>query len=287
VSGPLVVATCSEFAVLLVARYAEGRAAGLAPEQSTRLAAQRTGRAFFTSALTTLGGFAVLMFSTLPLLGDFGVVVTINIAVALLSALVVVPPLLQEADRRGLLVLDQRAGDDRARDPRRRRATGLISGVLLAVGGLALAAIAVSGSEPVAAKPLTSDAAEAPATLPPPTTVPPTTVPPTTLVPPSTQPGDTTASTEPTTLPPGPAERPAGLVAGAFWDGLVAVGVDPGVARCAADDLVATTSEADLLAMGVASVPRPPEVNALLDAAAKRCGVTQEQLDAAAASSGG
>ena len=106
-------------------------------------------------------------------------------------------------------------------------------------------------------------------------------------LPASTQPGDTTASTQPATLPPGPAERPAGLVAGAFWDGLVAVGVDPGVARCAADDLVATTSEADLLAMGVASVPRPPEVNALLDAAAKRCGVTQEQLDAAAASSGG
>ena len=46
--------------------------------------AERTGRAFFTSALTTLGGFAVLMFSSLPLLSDFGMVVTINIGVALL-----------------------------------------------------------------------------------------------------------------------------------------------------------------------------------------------------------
>jgi uncharacterized membrane protein YdfJ with MMPL/SSD domain len=64
------------------------------------VAAERTGRAFFTSALTTLGGFAVLMFSSLPLLSDFGMVVTINIGVALLSALVVVPPLVQEADRR-------------------------------------------------------------------------------------------------------------------------------------------------------------------------------------------
>jgi hypothetical protein len=60
------------------------------------------------------------------------------------------------------------------------------------------------------------------------------------------------------------------------------VGVDPGVARCAADDLVATTPEADLLAMGIASTPRPDEVNALLEASATRCGVTQEQLDAAA-----
>ena len=45
------------------------------------------------------------MFSSLPLLADFGTVVTINIAVALLSALVVVPPLVKEADRRGLLAM--------------------------------------------------------------------------------------------------------------------------------------------------------------------------------------
>jgi predicted RND superfamily exporter protein len=55
------------------------------------MAARRTGRAFFTSALTTLGGFAVLMFSSLPA-RRLRTVVTINIAVALLSALVVVPP---------------------------------------------------------------------------------------------------------------------------------------------------------------------------------------------------
>jgi hypothetical protein len=77
------------------------------------------------------------------------------------------------------------------------------------------------------------------------------------------------------------------LVAGIFWDGLVAGGVDPGVARCAADDLIATTSEPDLLALGIAESPRPPEVDALLDGAAKRCGVTQEQLDAAAAAAAG
>ena len=76
-------------------------------------------------------------------------------------------------------------------------------------------------------------------------------------------------------------------MAGVFYDGLVAVGVDAGVARCAADDLLATTSEPELLAMGIASVPRPAEVDALLEASAKRCGVTQEQLDAAAASTGG
>lgn len=276
VGGPLVVATCAEFAVLLVARYAEERARGLDPERSTHVAAQRTGRAFFTSALTTLGGFAVLMFSTLPLLRDFGIVVTINIGVALLAALIVVPPLVKEADRRGLLSMGPEAGHAAAHTTGRRRSvTGIVAGAALAVLGLTMAIVAVSRDEPAVAAPLTA-AAEAPATLPPPTT---------TTIPPTTVPGQTTLPPE--ILPPGPAERPTGLVAGVFWDGLVKGGVDEGIARCAADELIATTSEADLIAMGIANTPRPAEVNALLDGAAKRCGVTQEQLDAAAAAAAG
>ena len=265
IGGPLVVATCAEFSVLLVARYAEERERGLDPGESNQVAALRTGRAFFTSALTTLGGFAVLMFSSLPLLADFGVVVTLNIAIALLSALVVVPPLVKEADRLGLLAMGH--GADGARvETRGRTFAGAIGGVALALGGLALVVTAVSDSQTAAAQPLRVDAVESPATLPAPTTAPA----PTTSLPPGN------------TLAPGPAERPSGLVAGAFYDGLVAGGVEPGVARCAADDLLAGRTEADLLAMGIAAVPRPDEVNALLDASATRCGVTPEQLAAAA-----
>jgi uncharacterized membrane protein YdfJ with MMPL/SSD domain len=43
---------------------------------------------------------AVLSFSSLPLLRDFGRIVAMNVAVALLSALVVLPPMLVWADRR-------------------------------------------------------------------------------------------------------------------------------------------------------------------------------------------
>ena len=265
IGGPLVVATCAEFSVLLVARYAEERERGLDPHESTRVAAQRTGRAFFTSALTTLGGFAVLMFSSLPLLADFGMVVTINIAVALLSALIVVPPLVQEADLRGLLAMGPEVAGRQVHTPR-RTAVGWLGGATLAIVGVALVLPAISQSATASAQPRRTELAESPATLPPPTTTPP----------------PTTALPTGNTLPPGPAERPTGLVAGAFWDGLVAVGVDPGVARCAADDLLAGTSEPELLALGIASVPRPAEVNALLEQSAKRCGITQEQLDAAA-----
>lgn len=260
VGGPLVVATCAEFSVLLVARYAEERGRGLDPAESTRVAAERTGRAFFTSALTTLGGFAVLMFSSLPLLSDFGMVVTVNIGVALLSALVVVPPLVQEADRRGLLAMGERS----SASTRARSVAGAFAGVVLAVVGTVLVAGAVGEDEVVAAAPPTMSSVEAPATIPPTTTTPPTT----TLVP-----GDT--------LPPGPPERPTGLVAGAFYDALVGTGIEPGVARCAADELLAATSEADLLALGIASDPRPPEVDALLITAGTNCGLTEEQLAAA------
>ncbi|MFZ4719285.1 MAG: efflux RND transporter permease subunit [Ilumatobacteraceae bacterium] len=267
VGGPLVVATCAEFSILLVDRYAEQRDRGFEPEQANRIAAERTGRAFFTSALTTLGGFAVLMFSTLPLLADFGMVVTVNIAVALLAALVVVPPLVKEADLRRLLVMGPR---HKLASTTRRNIAMALSSVVLVAAGAALVSRAVSGTEAAAPDIQYTPGTEQPATTPPSTTTPPTT----SLAPDAT-------------LPPGPPEKPTGLVAGVFYDGLVGVGVEPGVARCAADDLLATTSEADLLALGIASVPRPAEVDALLEASAKRCGVTQEQLDAAAKATGG
>jgi hypothetical protein len=203
------------------------------------------------------------MFSPLPLLADFGMVVTINIGVALLAALVVVPPLAKAADHHGLLLMGPEVATNRTKG---RVGAAWAGGAVLAAIGLVLISVSLRDQTPAYAEPAQTETLEAPATIPPSTTAAPTT----SLAPDAT-------------LPPGPPEKPAGLVAGAFYDGLVAAGVDPGVARCAADDLLATTSEADLLAMGIANNPRPPEVNALLDASAKRCGVTQEQLDAAAA----
>jgi hydrophobe/amphiphile efflux-3 (HAE3) family protein len=103
VSSPLVIAICGEFSLLILFRHLEERARGLAPREAIDVAAARTGRAFFASSLTTVGGFAVLLFSPLPLLRDFGAIVAITIAIALLSAMIVLPPLLVWADERGLL----------------------------------------------------------------------------------------------------------------------------------------------------------------------------------------
>ncbi len=101
VGGPLVIALGSEFTTLLVLRHLAERRRGLTPKEAVDQTAARTGRAFVVSALAAVIGVAVLAFSSLPLLRDFGLLVALNVAVALLSALVVLPPLLIWADERG------------------------------------------------------------------------------------------------------------------------------------------------------------------------------------------
>jgi hypothetical protein len=100
VAGPLVVAVCTEFTSLLLLRFVEERARGLTPRAAMDATARRTGRAFMVSGMTAIAGVAVLGLSSMPLLSDFGIIVAINITVALLSALVVLPPILVWADQR-------------------------------------------------------------------------------------------------------------------------------------------------------------------------------------------
>jgi hypothetical protein len=71
--------------------------------------ASRTGRAFIVSALTAVSGVAVIAFSSLPLLRDFGLIVTMNVTVALLSALVFLPPMLVWAEERGWVTRGMKA----------------------------------------------------------------------------------------------------------------------------------------------------------------------------------
>jgi len=101
VGGPLVIAACTEFTSLILLRFIEERRRGCDPKAAADMAAARTGRAFIVSGLTAVAGVVVLATSALPLLRDFGIIVAVNVAVALVSALVVLPPLLVWADERG------------------------------------------------------------------------------------------------------------------------------------------------------------------------------------------
>lgn len=98
VSGPLIIATCTEFSVLIMARYFEERERGYSPREAIDVASTRIGRAITVAGLTTIGGFGVLAFSGFPLLETFGIVTALNVSIALFSTLIVLPPLLVWAD---------------------------------------------------------------------------------------------------------------------------------------------------------------------------------------------
>ncbi len=109
VGGPLVVALCTEFTSLILLRFIEERQRGYSPQEAVEVTASRTGRAFIVSALTAVSGVAVIAFSSLPLLQDFGMIVAMNVAVALLSALVFLPPMLVWAEERGWVTRGMKA----------------------------------------------------------------------------------------------------------------------------------------------------------------------------------
>ncbi|WP_426573240.1 efflux RND transporter permease subunit [Aquihabitans sp. McL0605] len=101
VGGPLVIAVCTEFTSLIILRFLEERGRGFSPRAAAEITATRTGRAFIVSGMTAVVGVAVIATSSLPLLRDFGLIVAMNVVVALLSALIILPPILVWAEERG------------------------------------------------------------------------------------------------------------------------------------------------------------------------------------------
>lgn len=263
VSGPLVVAACSEFAVLILARYLEERERGLDPQAATDMASARTGRAFFTSAATTIGGFATLVISPLPLLRDFGLVVTLNVAIALVAALVAMPPLVVWADNKGLLGIEEKKGSVRlaARASGPQFVVSCVAAVALAAGAVAM--YSAADTDPGSASAIAYDAVALPTT----TTTTTTT---TTLAPGVTEPP----------IDPGSfgTEKPEGVVAGALYDFMVGAGVEANKAVCTAETLLSRISEADLLASGIATFSEEAVVPVV--EAAQDCSVSDDEIDA-------
>jgi hydrophobe/amphiphile efflux-3 (HAE3) family protein len=101
--GALVIAIATEFSVILSARYANERRAGLSVGEALRRTYLRTGAAVLASGVTAIAGFAVLAIAGLPLLDDvglisvapvlrdFGLVTVADLAVALAGVMLVLP----------------------------------------------------------------------------------------------------------------------------------------------------------------------------------------------------
>jgi hydrophobe/amphiphile efflux-3 (HAE3) family protein len=93
--GALIIGIGVEFTILLMMRYYEERNKGENPPQAMTTSIVRIGRAITASGFTVIGGFGALLIAIdFPILRDFGIVTMLNVFLALVTALVVLPPLI-------------------------------------------------------------------------------------------------------------------------------------------------------------------------------------------------
>jgi hypothetical protein len=104
VLGALVIAISTEFSVLLAERYRGERVAGHEPGEALQRTYRSTGAAVLASGTTAIAGFAVLVASDIKMLRDFGFVTVVDLTVALLGVMVVLPAVLVLAEQRRLRV---------------------------------------------------------------------------------------------------------------------------------------------------------------------------------------
>jgi predicted RND superfamily exporter protein len=97
--GTLVIAISTEFSVLLSERFRQERALGYEPAQALRRTYRSTGLAVLASGITAIAGFGVLALSNITMLRDFGFVTLIDLTVSLAGVLVVLPSVLELAER--------------------------------------------------------------------------------------------------------------------------------------------------------------------------------------------
>ncbi|HUT67189.1 MAG TPA: hydrophobe/amphiphile efflux-3 (HAE3) family transporter [Dehalococcoidales bacterium] len=92
--GVLIIGICTEFMVLLMGRYEEEKRSGLSPKDAMVTAISKIGRAIVTTALTTLGGFGVLIASNFVMIRDFGIATVVGVFLCLIITITVMPGLI-------------------------------------------------------------------------------------------------------------------------------------------------------------------------------------------------
>lgn len=100
--GALVIAISTEFSVLLSERFRQERAAGYELADALERSYRSTGAAVLASGVTAIAGFGVLVFSSITMLRDFGIVTLVGLTVSLGGVLVVLPAALALSERAAL-----------------------------------------------------------------------------------------------------------------------------------------------------------------------------------------
>ncbi len=99
VLGALILGIGTEFTILLMERYLEEKANGLATEQAITTAMIKIGRAISASGLTVVGGFSALIFTNFEVVRVFGVSTVLDTLLCLISTLTVLPAIIVLLDK--------------------------------------------------------------------------------------------------------------------------------------------------------------------------------------------
>ena len=92
--GALIIGIGTEFTILVMERYYEEKEKASSNNEAIVLTLGKMGKPIIASALTTIGGFSALVISDFEILSNFGIMTLVNISLALLSTIIVMPALL-------------------------------------------------------------------------------------------------------------------------------------------------------------------------------------------------
>jgi len=92
--GALIIGIGTEFTILIMERYFEEKEKASTNNEAIVITLGKMGKPIIASALTTIGGFSALVISDFEILSNFGIMTLVNISLALLSTIIVMPALL-------------------------------------------------------------------------------------------------------------------------------------------------------------------------------------------------
>ena len=92
--GALIIGIGTEFTILIMERYFEEKERTEDNEAAIVTTIGKMGKPIIASALTTIGGFSALVISDFEILSNFGIMTLVNISLALLSTIIVMPAVL-------------------------------------------------------------------------------------------------------------------------------------------------------------------------------------------------
>ncbi len=92
--GALIIGIGTEFTILIMERYFEEKEKREDNDEAIAVTIGKMGKPIIASALTTIGGFSALVISDFEILSNFGIMTLVNISLALLSTIIVMPAVL-------------------------------------------------------------------------------------------------------------------------------------------------------------------------------------------------